>query len=670
MRIYSFILGCICWLCFQADAIAQTEESSKIALIVAIGDYPASTGWQKISSRNDVPLVKSALMKQGFVEENILVLGDTAATKEGILNAIRNGLIGRAKSGGVAYFHFSGHGQQVADDNGDEIDGFDEAIVPINSPMRYVAGVYEGGNLIRDEELGAMLDETRKKLGPTGNLLAVIDACHSGTGTRGLAPVKARGTDVAMASSDYSAAHRGSKNTPESMDGLGVVSESDLAPMVAIFGAAPNQLNYETRDESGQDVGSLSYAFSKKFAEAGKNITYRGLFGQIKLEMSAIAPRQTPMIEGQLDQEILGGKIKGSTAYFNVRKWNDPGDVIVDGGWLQGFDEASVIGFYPPETRNPSRATPLTIGTIIKSGPLESRVTLEKDLSQEEAMTAWVYVMEQNFGDLGVEIQLKNLTEGSKLRDALNAKLAEWPIIKTGSSPEMVVVESGNMVQLLTSDDYLLAELDSTMAPELAADSLVRNMLAFAQAKFLRSIEIKSYDIRLDFELVPVKVDLTTFKEIEILPLASKMDATGNLRFSNGDGIRIKVSNKGDKSAYFTLLDIQPDNKVNVLIPGQLEEPVDYRIGPGKSITLTNLFVIGPPAGTEVFKIIATGEPIDLRWITSSKGQNQTKAASQNPFEKLFFETFAPETTLTKNGRTSSMGSVNLSIFSQVFIIE
>jgi len=54
----------------------------KRALIIAIGDYPDSLGWGKISSTNDVPLIKRALEGQDFREQNITIITDRQATNQ------------------------------------------------------------------------------------------------------------------------------------------------------------------------------------------------------------------------------------------------------------------------------------------------------------------------------------------------------------------------------------------------------------------------------------------------------------------------------------------------------------------------------------------------------------------------------------------------------------
>src|SRR5690554_116361 len=105
------------FLLFSLFSVSAFAE--KHALIIALGSYNKETGWSSISSANDVEIIKQALIIKGFSERNIHVYID-ALTKDGILNAIKNDLINKVKKGDVVYFHFSGQGQQVADDDGDE----------------------------------------------------------------------------------------------------------------------------------------------------------------------------------------------------------------------------------------------------------------------------------------------------------------------------------------------------------------------------------------------------------------------------------------------------------------------------------------------------------------------------------------------------------------------
>jgi uncharacterized caspase-like protein len=78
----------------------------------------------------------------------------------------------------IALFYFSGHGQQIPDaEDGDEHDGYDEAIVPYdNTGHRRYSGH------LPDDALEAAVTEVRAK---TKNVVVIFDSCHSGTGLRG-----------------------------------------------------------------------------------------------------------------------------------------------------------------------------------------------------------------------------------------------------------------------------------------------------------------------------------------------------------------------------------------------------------------------------------------------------------------------------------------------------
>ena len=172
-------------------SIHLDAKGDKHALIIAVGDYQPETGWKVISSKNDVPLIQGALVSQGFEENHITVITDEQATKAGILNAL-DALLNTVNTGDVVVVHYSGHGQQITDDNGDEIDGYDEAMVPFDAHARLRKGVYEGENHIRDDRIGEILTALRAKVGPNGSVMLIMDSCHSGTASRGLA--KTRGT--------------------------------------------------------------------------------------------------------------------------------------------------------------------------------------------------------------------------------------------------------------------------------------------------------------------------------------------------------------------------------------------------------------------------------------------------------------------------------------------
>ncbi|GBG59079.1 hypothetical protein CBR_g24422 [Chara braunii] len=78
-------------------------------------------------------------------------------------------LSSRTAPGDSLVFYFSGHGVQMKDEDGDELDGFDECLVPLD---------YKENGVIVDDELNLLLV---KPLCDGARLHCVIDACHSGT---------------------------------------------------------------------------------------------------------------------------------------------------------------------------------------------------------------------------------------------------------------------------------------------------------------------------------------------------------------------------------------------------------------------------------------------------------------------------------------------------------
>ena len=235
-------------LIFLFVSISLTAQS-RYALLIGIGDYPAKFGWNKIHGDNDVSIIKTLLLEQGFIAENITVLTNADATKSGILSAM-DMLRLKAQKGDVVYIQFSGHGQQVTDMNGDEEDHFDEEWIPYDARKQYVAGEYEGENHILDDDLNAFLNGLRSKVGTQGKIVLVADACHSGSGSRGLGNDEeefVRGTDEKFIIPG---------------GGANVVRKEAPVYWLHVAACKPYQTNYEYKTGDGTFYGSLSYVIS------------------------------------------------------------------------------------------------------------------------------------------------------------------------------------------------------------------------------------------------------------------------------------------------------------------------------------------------------------------------------------------------------------------------
>ncbi|GJE85472.1 caspase family protein [Phanerochaete sordida] len=119
----------------------------------------------------------------GFDEENITELKDnvgvhdsTYPSKRHLTHAL-HGLVRDAEAGDHLVFHFSGHGSQKPDLNGDEDDGMDEAIWPADVKPNHDLSDADG--VIIDDWIKAELVD---KVPEGATLTIFLDCCHSGTG--------------------------------------------------------------------------------------------------------------------------------------------------------------------------------------------------------------------------------------------------------------------------------------------------------------------------------------------------------------------------------------------------------------------------------------------------------------------------------------------------------
>ena len=164
---------------FLCTFMVLGSEAKNRALLIGISDYSPQYNWNTISGTNDIDLIKGVL--KGF---SVKELRNENATYNNIIKEFER-LIQQSKPADIVYIHFSGHGQPVEDYDGDEADGWDEAFVPYDAGEKYIQGVYEGDKHFIDDTLNGLLEQLRVKLGPSGALYVVMDACHAGEQFRG-----------------------------------------------------------------------------------------------------------------------------------------------------------------------------------------------------------------------------------------------------------------------------------------------------------------------------------------------------------------------------------------------------------------------------------------------------------------------------------------------------
>lgn len=253
MRFKVFLLLSV----FLFSSIANAQR--KRAFMVGISHYDtALTGyqWNNINGVEDVNLLCPILKKQGYA---VTALLDEKATFDNIMRQIST-FVGQTKRGDVVYLHFSAHGQPVEDLNGDEVDGWDEAIVPVDAYKIYKKGVYEGNRHLTDDLLNKQIKKLREKIGPNGFLYVVIDACHAGTSSRAN-DESVRGTSIG-----FSRSNKVFKPSTDKKTHYRIEASARQCNVMFLEACRPDQLNTEIKVE-GKRYGPLSYNIARTLSD-------------------------------------------------------------------------------------------------------------------------------------------------------------------------------------------------------------------------------------------------------------------------------------------------------------------------------------------------------------------------------------------------------------------
>jgi hypothetical protein len=634
-------------------------QPGKRALIVAVGEYAPSSGWEPISSENDVPLIRAALESHGF--GSIATLTGPVATREGILEAARRELLEPAGPGDVVVFHYSGHGHQITDNDGDEIDGYDEVLVPYDAPAEPPSD-YDGSRHVRDDDLGNLVQELRRRVGPSGNVIVVLDACHSGSATRGRARTRGPRPGVGPigppAETARDEAERGGGGFAEGRPGSrGPAPAGDeLAPYVVFSAARSNQYSQETEDAEGNVVGSLSLALSQALLEAGESSTYRGVFEAVQRHMANTVPTQNPQAEGDIDTRLFSGRAVSQAPYFTVQRVIDGEDaVVVRGGSVRLLFEGTTVAFHSPGTIRPDEGSALATGTVTRTRALDSRVDLhEGSPGPDELLDTRVFVVEQAFGPLGLTVRIDGFEgeESTRIRQALEAVRV---VDVVGAAADIrVALEDGRVVAETGLTGGRIAGPLSRADPGWE-DAVADRVRDFVKNLYLRRLELEAPAIATRFEIRPIELrcgdDGFGGRSCEVareVPLSEKRSTGGTLRFTvrDGpvrDGFRIVLENEGEEDAYVYLLDLTASGDINLLWP--LRRASDNQLEAGESYEIDIDYLAAAPFGIDVIKLFATSQPADLDLLVTRR-EGLTRSP-RGPFEGLFADVF----TGTRNVR-------------------
>lgn len=627
-----FLAGLILFL-----NISIKVSAKKIALIAAISKYEFCSA---LNTDKDVELIKTTLINRGFDEKYIFILRNEQVSKKNLIKIFRTKLIEIAEPGDIVVFHFSGHGQQVMDANDDEADGYDESLVCYSAWPMWDLTEYKGEEHFLDDDLNKLLKEIRIKIGKKGSVLAVIDACYSGTMSRGNETI--RGNFNAIAPNDYSPVPM-AKTAVSS--GIEIETGNEqMSPFILFSASKQDEVNYETRTEDGECVGSLSYAFAKSLNRKSKVKTYRGLFDLIKTYMAISSPHQTPLAEGNLDIELFSGKAVELNNYYTVKNISG-NEIIINVGRIGGVHEGTIVNFYPVDTKKPTITKQIVKGEVIKSGDFTSVVKPETQIYNHKIRKSWVFIEESTYGDMKVNVFID---EKIKNRKKIIKIIEKHPVIRIVENERIKIADIIVKDSIAEYGKYLLhyeikndknSFTDTILNNDISsiADAVQKEVLYYSKARYLRQLELYNPDIDVRLELLPVE-DYKSNEGNYIATEFGKQEdkiVNGQTIFKEDSLFVFKIENKGDATAYFQILNIQPNNAVSILIPGEGVNEGDIKIESGQTVIFTSdIMQIVKPLGTDMFKIIASTEPMyNLRNIVENSKDLRGKPKS--PFEIL-----------------------------------
>ncbi len=603
----------------------SSESAGKFALIVAISRYRQ---FGDLHAHNDVPLLKAALQHHGFAAENIHILVNEQATRAGINTAWEKHLTQRADAGDIAVFCFSGHGTRIADKNGDEMDGLDEALVPFDADTLLGAAT-----LLRDDDLNGLVYRLRRHLGPEGNLFMSIDACFSGSITRDVALIPGR--SVAFAA-DFEAAARmaGSGSlffeTPTALKHRGKMPQTtpadNLAPFVVLSAAAHNQIAVEAyRDnfDRSKPVGRLSLALYEALLDAQPSMSYRALFERVRMKFRRkLWAGQDPQLEGDADVLLFSGAAQQREARYPIVRMPTGTSALIGGGRWHGILPGAEIVFAPQAATAPPDLAGLAKGIVLSSAWNHALVKLENHLPFAMATTASAFVSRYALGSLRLRIRIESRTNNANT-EHISERLRSMPFVEIDAMlPDIVIAVGPDSVVIELMPRRHRAGVYRAGAG--VEDSLCSRLVKLARNRYLLGMTSRDDSI----SVVPRLIPALPQKSYTCVP-----DSMGHLyqiaaqswRLSAKQCFMLSVRNTGRADAFISALSIMPQGDLAQLFPlrgpdGNLPGQ-DYLLPAGKEYTFSYVFAgesikarfnLIPAPGIEHIMIIATPQQINF----------------------------------------------------------
>lgn len=346
---------------------APLAEAKTMALLVGVADYNEASGiTDLLGPRNDVSILWRALKARDVRAEDITVLADPlpvaaeypvvkGTAESAAILAELDRLARDAQRGDTVIFYYSGHGsRQPADparqDEEPETDGMDQVLLP-SDVGKYDPIKLTIRNAIVDNTLGDKISAIRAK---GAFVWAIIDACHSGTVTRGdvtrsVDPSVLGVPEPTQVTASRGSGHQGTlrSNYVQGEGGLAgfyAVESYDLAIERPFPGYHPPMVGDEDKQRMGVFTYHLHRALTNDTASTFRDLAQEIVAGLNSDSTGGKVP--PPVFDGDLEASVPGSAAarlpNAVTGIFANGKIRFPA------GTLHGFDVGAGLALYAP----------------------------------------------------------------------------------------------------------------------------------------------------------------------------------------------------------------------------------------------------------------------------------------------------------------------------------
>lgn len=617
-----------------------TTAPRKLALLVGISDYEkkkaAPPAWWSLNCAPDLAALKQVLSERfGFAAKDIVVLTDAQATRAGIIAAFEKHLIAQARPGDIVEFHYSGHGQQIKDDNGDEMDGLDESLIPYDYISQSAADGAKSN--LRDDTLGDLLAKLKTKMQGgdgkiKGNITMTFDCCFSGTATRGKPAQgrlreRGRGWNTQLDGPRPEFNTRGS-GKPDSGSGLFTPDGALGQGYIVLSATQSDQTAKEAEDAKGKAMGAFTLFFTQALSKAGPGTTYRDIFERINLDLKTAVSDQDPQIEGDINKTLFADAALPVANYVVVQSTR--GDTVtLPLGSLHGATKGSRFAIFKAGTSVSDPKNKIADAEITSVAFTTSIARLAEafrgKLKPEDFKAARAVETQHQFGDSKLKVLIQG--EGAWAESAKTIEVL---------TSENVTDQNYDLKLLKVGDELVIERKDGTrvtQAPDdaQAAAALKDALLGEWRWQFLTKLRNgdSAAGVKIEARLIPVEVETDDQRRVQKVVSDKKVsfERGGRLRFPEDTYVMLELRNPSNTPVYVTVLDLAADGSINPIFPhpdavGVQENKIPgdntwHRIAGPKERPF--VFRLGAPYGSEIFKVIATREQSDFSALAYQK---------------------------------------------------